>query len=154
MIKSKKLGKKVIMVLVALMMLLETGVNLRMVYAAQQTQNTNIILWFDSWRPAISGNIRGQSMVQTRNANSNGIRARVFIRNYNSNGNFHSTTSGAWQQRFMADRSRTLYNGAEHWTGTLIGSTRFGWVRGYAQRRATGNNAAWGQELSRTSRTW
>lgn len=114
-------------------------------------QDTNIRLFVDAWRPVLSGNIRGNSWVSTRNANSQAVEARVVITNRNSNGTLHSTTTGVWVRRAAA--SGTLANNTEHQSGTVTGSTRFGTVRGEGRRRAT-STGAWSTPLTHNARTW
>ena len=114
------------------------------------TQDTNIQLFIDAWRPPLTGNIRGDSWVRTRNANSQAIETRVVITSRSSNGTPHSTIIPSWDRRYAA--SGTLTNNTEHRSRTTIGSTRFGTVRGEGRRRAS-STGAWSTPIT-FSRSW
>lgn len=100
------------------------------------TENNSIQLNINTWRPLISGNLRGESLVITRSTNSNRIGARV-----SSIGPSQNVTS-VWNEH-GGNAGTTLRIGSQVHSPTINGGSRTGVsFTGNGRTRATAT-AAW-----------
>ena len=140
--------KKVVVCIVAGATLV--GVGAVTAQALPLRNNTHIDLNGVATRPII-GNIRGQGFVETRNANSNGIRVRVIVRSEHANGSLAGNNTSSWQENVVGS-GRTLPRWTQAHVGRHTGTTRRGHVRIQGERRAA-ITGGWNSQLT-YDRSW